>query len=57
MSDISASFNDIFSAEAKTSPESSYDSGQEADQNEETSSNVKENRSFWKSQNEILQVE
>lgn len=57
MSDISASFIDIFPEESDNPPESSYHSSEEGDQNGETSSIVKENRAFWKSQKEVLQVE
>lgn len=56
MSDISASFIDIFPEESDNPPESSYHSSEEGDQNGETSSIVKENRAFWKSQKEVLQA-
>ncbi|KAG6570517.1 hypothetical protein SDJN03_29432, partial [Cucurbita argyrosperma subsp. sororia] len=57
MSDISASFIDIFPEELENPSESSsYDSSNDGDQNGETSSIVKENRAFWKSQKEVLQT-
>lgn len=56
MSDLSASFIDVFPQQSHIPPASSYDSTQEGDQNGETSSIVKQNRAFWKSQKEVLQV-
>ncbi|XP_022986018.1 uncharacterized protein LOC111483880 [Cucurbita maxima] len=56
MSDISASFIDIFPEESENPSESSYDSSNDGDQNGETSSIVKENRAFWKSQTEVLRA-
>ncbi|KAL0537153.1 hypothetical protein IC582_026123 [Cucumis melo] len=56
MSDLSASFIDVFPQQSHIPPASSYDSTQEGDQNGETSSIVKQNRAFWKSQKEVLQA-
>lgn len=59
MSDISASFLDMFPEDSRNPPESSYDSSEEKEEEDhdgEVSPTVKENRAFWKSQNELLQV-